>query len=260
MRVRCNPLNRPCEEYRTTEDADFNNSVKWLEINGWKRLSGFALCFRHVSPHNLIESIFTNFWAATLMVFLNRIYTKSGDRGETGLGNGQRVSKNNPRVTAYGEVDELNAVLGNVLATSPVLEFELLHGIQNDLFDVGADLCVPPAEDEKAGASLRVTPDQVDKLEKAIDRLNERLTPLHSFILPGGSPSAAQLHLARTVCRRAERSLVTLLETEIVNPQVLIYLNRLSDLLFVLARVANENGKADVLWTPGGIKKDGKSG
>jgi cob(I)alamin adenosyltransferase len=186
------------------------------------------------------------------MVYLNRIYTKSGDRGETALGDGRRVPKDHARVAAYGEVDELNAVLGVALATPGMLEEELLRGIQNDLFDVGADLCVPPAEGEGPGKALRVTPGQVAKLEKAIDRLNEALTPLRSFILPGGSPTAAQLHVARTVCRRAERAVVTLMAAEPVNPQALIYLNRLSDFLFVLARVANDGGTADVLWVPGG--------
>ena len=182
------------------------------------------------------------------MVFLSRIYTKSGDQGETGLGDGQRVRKDHPRVTAYGEVDELNATLG-LLTTLPDLpELELLRSIQNDLFDVGADLCVPNQPEEKG---LRVSAAQVERLEHAIDRLNEQLEPLHSFILPGGSPAAAWLHLARTVCRRAERAVVTLLGEEPVNAQAMIYLNRLSDLLFVLARVANDQGKGDVLWIPG---------
>jgi cob(I)alamin adenosyltransferase len=186
------------------------------------------------------------------MVFLSQIYTKSGDRGETGLGDGRRVPKDHARVIAYGEVDELNAVLGALLAQVPQCpEFELLRSIQNDLFDLGADLCLPPAPDETPGKCLRVTEAQPVRLERAIDRLNDPLEPLKSFVLPGGSPAAAWLHLARTVCRRAERSVVTLMKTEPVNNQVLIYLNRLSDLLFVLARVANNLGKADVLWEPG---------
>jgi cob(I)alamin adenosyltransferase len=185
------------------------------------------------------------------MVYLSRIYTKSGDTGETGLGDGQRVPKDSERVTAYGEVDELNAVLGLLAAYCPdAPDAELLRGVQNDLFDVGADLCVPPS-DAPAGPELRVTPVQVERLEKAIDRLNDGLEPLRSFILSGGSPAAAWLHLARTVCRRAERSVVTLSRAEPVNAQVLVYLNRLSDLLFVLARVANDNGKSDVQWVPG---------
>jgi cob(I)alamin adenosyltransferase len=186
------------------------------------------------------------------MIYLSRIYTKSGDRGETGLGDGQRVSKDHPRVIAYGEVDELNAVIGLALTLAAVPEPELLRSIQNDLFDVGADLCVPAPEGETPGGRLRVTPGQAERLEKAIDRHNENLEPLGSFILPGGSSAAAHLHLARTVCRRAERSVVTLMGVEPINPNVLIYLNRLSDLLFVLARVANENGKRDILWKPGG--------
>jgi cob(I)alamin adenosyltransferase len=186
------------------------------------------------------------------MVFLSRIYTKSGDAGETGLGDGARVPKDAPRVMAIGEVDELNAVLGLVLATCPDCpESALLRSIQNDLFDVGADLCIPNTANEEPGKALRVTPAQTERLEQAIDRLNANLAPLNSFILPGGSPAAARLHLARTVCRRAERAVVTLMHTEKMNPQVLIYLNRLSDFLFVLARVANDGGKGDVLWVPG---------
>ena len=184
------------------------------------------------------------------MVFLSRIYTKSGDGGETGLGDGSRVAKDHPRVTAYGEVDELNAVLGLVAAYCPdTPEAALLRTIQNDLFDVGADLCVPPLANEEPGKCLRVTAAQAERLEKAIDRLNENLEPLRSFILPGGTPAAAWLHLARTVCRRAERAVVTLMRTEPVNPQVVIYLNRLSDFLFVLSRAANSGH--DVLWVPG---------
>lgn len=186
------------------------------------------------------------------MVYLSRIYTKSGDGGETGLGDGRRVRKDAARVEAYGQVDELNAVLGLLAAYCPdAPEAVLLRGIQNDLFDVGADLCVPSTADDVPGKSLRVTAAQVEKLEKAIDRLNEGLQPLRSFILPGGSPAAAWLHLARTVCRRAERAVVTLTAAEEVNAQVLIYLNRLSDFLFVLGRVAN-GAAGDVLWVPGG--------
>ncbi len=186
------------------------------------------------------------------MVYLSRIYTKSGDRGDTGLGDGQRVRKDHRRVEAYGQVDELNAVLGLVLAHDPEgSEATLLRSIQNDLFDVGADLCIPQSAGEVPGKCLRVSAAQAERLEQAIDRLNEPLEPLRSFILPGGSPAAAWLHLARTVCRRAERTLVTLMELESVNEHALIYLNRLSDLLFVLARVANNGGKSDVLWVPG---------
>jgi cob(I)alamin adenosyltransferase len=186
------------------------------------------------------------------MVYLSRIYTKSGDGGETGLGDGARVPKDHPRVTAFGEVDELNAVLGLLVAGCPAFsELELVRSIQNDLFDVGGDLCVPIAENEEPGKCLRITAGQVERLEKAIDRLNENLSPLRSFILPGGSPAAAWLHLARTVCRRAERSVVTLKNLERVNEHAAIYLNRLSDLLFVMARAANDNGAKDVLWVPG---------
>ena len=194
------------------------------------------------------------------MVYLSRIYTKTGDRGETALGDGTRVAKDHPRVVAYGGVDELNAVLGLLLASDPSLEpaiAELIRGIQNDLFDVGADLCVPQAPEEKPGKLLRIQSAQAERLEKAIDTWNAPLAPLKSFVLPGGSPAAAWCHLARTVCRRAERDLVTLMRTESVNPAVLIYLNRLSDLLFVLARVLNQNGAKDVLWQPGKTSGEG---
>jgi len=186
------------------------------------------------------------------MVFLSRIYTKSGDQGQTGLGDGARVPKDHPRVAAYGSVDELNAVLGLLLAHCPTVPAaDLLRGVQNDLFDVGADLCRPQPTDEAPGQRLRVRPEQAARLEAAIDRLNEPLQPLTSFVLPGGSPAAAWCHLARTVCRRAERDVVTLTHTEAVNPQVIVYLNRLSDLLFVQARVCNGSGQNDVLWLPG---------
>jgi cob(I)alamin adenosyltransferase len=184
------------------------------------------------------------------VVYLSRIYTKTGDQGETALGDGTRVPKDHPRVAAYGDVDELNAVLG-VLATQPLAELErdFIRSIQNDLFDVGADLCVPAGEAPEK--RLRVQLEQATRLEAAIDRLNARLTPLTSFVLPGGGPAAAWCHLARTICRRAERSVVSLARAEAVNPQVIIYLNRLSDLLFVLARVCNADGREDVLWVPG---------
>ena len=190
------------------------------------------------------------------MVYLSRIYTKTGDQGETALGDGSRVPKDHPRVTAYGSVDELNAVLGVLLAQPPAgpdaAELtELVRGIQNDLFDVGADLCLPQSAGEAAGMRLRVRAEQAERLEQAIDRLNASLAPLSSFILPGGEAAAAWCHLARTVCRRAERDVVTLARNESINPQVIIYLNRLSDLLFVLARVYNNNGREDVLWRPG---------
>ena len=187
------------------------------------------------------------------MVYLSRIYTKTGDKGDTSLGDGSRVAKDHTRVAAYGSVDELNAVVGILRSVMQKgdAEDELLRQIQNDLFDVGADLCVPPASDEKPGERLRVRPEQALRLETAIDRLNASLAPLTSFVLPGGGPAAAWCHFARTVCRRAERDVVTLARAETVNPEVVVYLNRLSDLVFVLARVFNENGKGDVLWVPG---------
>jgi cob(I)alamin adenosyltransferase len=186
------------------------------------------------------------------MVYLSRIYTKSGDRGETGLGDGSRVPKDHPRVVAYGSVDELNAVLGLLASQFPqAAEIELIRSIQNDLFDVGADLCLPQLAEEKQGAHLRVRAEQALRLEQAIDRLNENLIPLTSFILQSGQGPAAWCHLARTVCRRAERDVVTLAREETINQQVIVYLNRLSDLLFVLARVYNNNGRDDVLWQPG---------
>jgi len=185
------------------------------------------------------------------MVYISRIYTKTGDQGDTALGDGKRVPKDHVRVAAYGTVDELNAVLGLLLANLPSTEeADLLRSIQNDLFDVGADLCVPETPGASTG-SLRVKPEQTKRLEDAIDRLNARLQPLRSFVLPGGSPAAAWCHLARTVCRRAERDVVTLARTETINAEVVIYLNRLSDLLFVLARIYNNEGQTDVLWQPG---------
>jgi cob(I)alamin adenosyltransferase len=188
------------------------------------------------------------------MVYLSRIYTKSGDTGQTSLGDGSRVAKNSLRIAAIGEVDELNAAIGLAIAAG-TLENDLLRGIQNDLFDVGADLCIPVIENE--ANALRLVPCQAERLEREIDRLNDRLAPLMSFVLPGGSLSAAWLHLARTVCRRAERSVVALMQADPLNPNVLIYLNRLSDLLFVLARAANDDGKSDVLWVPGQSRSPG---
>jgi cob(I)alamin adenosyltransferase len=190
------------------------------------------------------------------MVYLSRIYTKTGDKGETALGDGTRVPKNHQRVTAYGTVDELNSVLGVLLAEDPeVPELELIRTIQNDLFDVGADLCLPEQEKIPDRPKLRVQPGQVTRLESAIDRLNADLSPLTSFVLPGGRKTAAWCHFARTVCRRAERDVVTLAQSESINPQIVIYLNRLSDLLFVLARIFNDEGREDRLWEPGGTQK-----
>ena len=190
------------------------------------------------------------------MVYLNRIYTKGGDAGETSLGDMSRVPKTHPRIVAYGTVDELNATLG-VARTHPLPPpFDRwLAGIQNDLFDVGADLCVPHQESPPY-PPLRVIASQVTRLEHWIDEVNERLAPLTSFILPAGTSAAAALHLARTVCRRAEIEVLRLKAVEAVNDQAVIYLNRLSDLLFVLARACNDDGRADVLWTPGASRDD----
>ena len=187
------------------------------------------------------------------MVYLSQIYTKSGDRGETGLGDGTRVPKDHARVEAYGQVDELNAVFGLLAAYCPDAPegADLLRRVQNDLFDLGADLCVPRPKTDTPDPALRVTAKQAEDLERAIDRVNAPLAPLTSFILPGGTPAAAWLHLARTVCRRAERAVVALAAIEPVNPEAIIYLNRLSDLLFVLSRAANGGGAGDVLWVPG---------
>lgn len=192
------------------------------------------------------------------MVQLTRIYTRGGDKGETSLGTGQRVAKHDLRVTAYGTVDEANACIGLARLHTDGEVDAMLGRIQNDLFDVGADLCVPDdATPEAAGFegarkhALRVADTQVSRLEIEIDTVNAKLQPLKSFILPGGSAAAAYLHLARTVARRAERYCTELAETEPVNEQAIVYLNRVSDLLFVLARHVNEDGQADVLWVPG---------
>ncbi len=182
-------------------------------------------------------------------VRLDRIYTRGGDAGETSLGDGRRVSKADPRIEAFGTVDELNAVLGLALARGVPDGFRpWLERIQNELLDLGADLSVP-LEDEPR-ERLRMTNAQVAWLEQACDEANATLAPLRSFVLPGGTEAAALLHLARTVCRRAERLVVALGEAEALNPAALTYLNRLSDLLFILARAANGGG-AEVLWKPG---------
>lgn len=195
------------------------------------------------------------------MVKLNRIYTKTGDGGTTGLGDGKRVRKDDPRVEAYGTVDEANAQLGVALCIAATAApgtltariADLMRSIQHDLFDLGADLCVPIAKDAAAGKALRITKAQTKRLEDAIDAHNDNLKPLNSFVLPGGSPLAAALHVARTVTRRAERLTVTLYEADKdrTNPEAITYLNRLSDLLFVLGRVANDYGAGDILWVPG---------
>lgn len=189
------------------------------------------------------------------MVKLNRIYTKTGDNGTTGLGDGERVAKFNLRVEAFGTVDEANAAVGLArLHTAGDAEMDaILARIQNDLFDLGADLCTPDRGQKLEWEPLRMIDSQVARLEAEIDLMNSRLKPLTSFILPGGSAAAAYLHLARTIARRAERQMVALAETpgESVGAAALKYINRLSDLLFVLSRIANANGTADVLWVPG---------
>jgi cob(I)alamin adenosyltransferase len=187
------------------------------------------------------------------MVVLNRIYTRTGDEGSTALGDGSRVSKDSQRVAAYGTVDELNATLGLARLHAAGDPDAALARIQNDLFDLGGDLCTPDFENDATAKRprLRVIATQVDRLETEIDAMNAALEPLRSFVLPGGTPLAAHLHLARTVCRRAERLAVTLAGTETVNPEAVRYLNRLSDWLFVASRVANDAGRADVLWVPG---------
>jgi len=182
------------------------------------------------------------------MVTLTRIYTRGGDKGQTSLGTGERVDKDSLRVETYGTVDEANAAIGLArLHAEPDLD-AMLSRIQNDLFDLGADLCCPG---DIEGA-LRVTQGQVDRLETEIDAMNAELSALDSFVLPGGTPAAAYLHLARTVTRRAERLLVGLIRLEAVNSEVLKYLNRLSDHLFVASRWANDKGAVDVKWVPGG--------
>lgn len=187
------------------------------------------------------------------MVVLNRIYTRTGDAGETALGNGQRVPKHALRVEAYGTVDETNATVGLARQHAGGVMDEQLSRIQNDLFDLGADLCRPDMERDAEAeyTPLRIVAAQVARLESEIDAMNARLEPLRSFILPGGSALAVQLHLCRTVSRRAERLAVALAGEETVNPEAVKYLNRLSDWFFVAGRIANDDGKADVLWVPG---------
>jgi cob(I)alamin adenosyltransferase len=184
------------------------------------------------------------------MVRLTRIYTRGGDAGETSLGDGARVRKDDLRVEAFGTVDEANAAVGLArLSTGGEID-AMLARIQNDLFDLGADLCTPE-DGRRAAGALRIQASQVARLEQEIDALNAALKPLDSFVLPGGTPAAAHLHLARTVTRRAERLVVALAAREAVNPEAVKYLNRLSDHFFVLSRRLNDNGAGDVLWTPG---------
>ncbi len=184
------------------------------------------------------------------MVRLTRIYTRGGDAGGTSLGDGARVPKHALRVAAYGTVDEANAALGIARLHADAAADEMLGRIQNDLFDLGADLCTPEGGRRGAGA-LRIAAAQVERLEREIDAMNAALAPLDSFVLPGGTVAAAHLHLARTVTRRAERLVSELAGVEQVNPEALKYLNRLSDHLFVLGRRVNNSGALDVLWIPG---------
>ena len=190
------------------------------------------------------------------MVVLNKIYTRTGDDGSTALGTGERRPKHDLRVAAYGTVDETNACIGMVRIHTALIEGPvdgMLARIQNDLFDLGADLATPEGEEPPAYEPLRIIASQVTALETAIDALNAAIAPLRSFVLPGGSPAAAHLHLARTVARRAERMVTELAgrDGEIVNPDAVRYLNRLSDYLFVASRAVNDNGARDVLWVPG---------
>jgi cob(I)alamin adenosyltransferase len=182
------------------------------------------------------------------MVQLTRIYTKGGDKGTTSLGTGKRVPKHDPRVAAYGTVDEANAAIGLARLHADGEIEVMLARIQNDLFDLGADLCRPDIDNQDG---LRIVDAQVERLEREIDAMNAKLAPLNSFVLPGGTPAAAYLHQARTIVRRAEREMTALAEREPVNPAAIRYANRLSDHLFVAARAANDWGRRDVLWQPG---------
>lgn len=185
------------------------------------------------------------------MVKLTKIYTRGGDSGQTSLGRGSRVAKNDARVEAFGAVDEANAALGLVRLETDGAFDEMLARLQHDLFDLGADLCVPDIQE----GDLRIVEEQVTRLENEIDAMNERLAPLESFVLPGGTRAAAALHLARTIARRAERRIVSLAEIETVNPHAVKYINRLSDHLFVLSRRLNDDGARDVLWLPGANRR-----
>ncbi len=195
------------------------------------------------------------------MVKLTRIYTKGGDKGKTALSSGQRVVKHHPRVAAYGTVDETNAAVGLArlhtgAQAGPLADPDadgILSRVQNDLFDLGADLATPDADNPEF-PPLRMVPEQTERLEAEIDRLNAELAPLNSFVLPGGSPAAAHLHLARTLARRAEREITALAESETINPEAVRYINRLSDLFFVMSRYLNDKGAGDVLWEPGATR------
>lgn len=189
------------------------------------------------------------------MVRLNKIYTGTGDAGETGLVDGSRLPKHAPRIIAIGDVDELNSAIG-VALTHPMPPScrDMLGRIQNELFDLGADFATPGPDYTPGEISLRILPSQVERLEREIDAMNERLDALRSFILPGGSPAAAAVHLARAICRRAERSAVAAHADAGLNPAGLIYINRLSDHLFVLARSLNRSGTGDIMWQPGATR------
>ena len=197
-----------------------------------------------------------------MAVNLTRIYTRGGDAGQTSLGRGERVPKHDIRVEAYGTVDETNSVIG--LARNAIQRTgnhprlveadEMLSRIQNDLFDLGADLCTPEGKAKRDEQALRVVASQTERLEREIDAMNAELQPLKSFILPGGSEPASWLHLARTVARRTERCITHLAAEQAINPEAIKYINRLSDHLFVLSRRLNDNGAADVLWVPGGTR------
>ena len=191
------------------------------------------------------------------MIVLNKIYTKKGDDGKTELGDGNRIEKFSTRVEAYGTVDEVNSVIGTVTCLSINTELKTaLERIQNDLFDLGADLCLPESENENLSYEpLRLRKEQVSRLETEIDTMNKSIEPIRSFVLPGGTEIAANFHLCRTICRRAERRVVKLMETETINLEALIYLNRLSDWFFVAARKSNDNGKDDILWKPANNQK-----
>ena len=183
------------------------------------------------------------------MIKLNKINTKTGDGGNTALGDGERVLKDSLRVSAYGNVDELNASIGVITLYANTELKRKLKNIQNDLFDIGADLCVPISEKNKD--RLRLSTNQIETLELEIDEMNSILEPLNSFVLPGGCRSATFLHMARTICRRAERSVVSLRSNEEINHNTLVYLNRLSDWLFVASRVENQENSSELLWAPG---------
>ena len=196
------------------------------------------------------------------MVQLTRIYTKGGDAGKTSLGRGERVDKHDLRVEAYGTTDETNSILGLARqaigrsgTNSHLVGADAMLGrIQNDLFDLGADLCTPEGKTKRDEQALRIVPSQTERLEREIDAMNAELKPLNSFILPGGSEAASWLHLGRTVARRAERCMTALAARDTINPEAIKYINRLSDHLFVLARRLNDNGAADVLWVPGATR------